>query len=163
MTASMLKHFSLSIAVTLIILDPAQAGETKTVILLEIAGGTPIQCLQSPDEKSMQQCMALSEHKSKTLRGEVFVEMKLDPNCAGMGLARDFSDLEKNFGPLQEVDFIKAWVIDLLATKEKEWWLTILIINGKPGPDTMNGKAANAKEIAHKLCHIIHQEKITRR
>jgi hypothetical protein len=163
MTASMLKHFSLSIAVTLIILDPAQAGETKTVILLEIAGGTPIQCLQSPDEKSMQQCMALSEHKSKTLRGEVFVEMKLDPNCAGMGLARDFSDLEKNFGPLQEVDFIKAWVIDLPATKEKEWWLTILIINGKPGPDTMNGKAANAKEIAHKLCHIIHQEKITRR
>jgi hypothetical protein len=95
MTASMLKHFSLSIALTLIVLAPAQAGETKTVILLEIAGGTPIQCLRSPDEESMQQCMALSEHKSRTLRGEVFLEMTLDPNCAGMGLARDFSDWEK--------------------------------------------------------------------
>jgi hypothetical protein len=49
------------------------------------------------------------------------------------------------------------------VAKEKEWWLTILIINGKPGPDSMNGKAANAKEIARKLCYIIHQEKITRR
>ena len=107
--------------------------------------------------------MALSEHKSRTLRGEVFLEMRLDPNCAGMGLARDFSDLETNFGPLQENDFIKAWVMDLPATKEKEWWLTILIINGKPGPVSMNGKAANAKELAHKLCYIIHQEKITRR
>ena len=91
----MFKHFPLSVALTLIILDPAQAGEIKTVILLEIAGGTPIQCLRSPDEKSMQQCMALSEHKSRTLRGEVFVEMRLDPNCAGMGLARDFSDWKK--------------------------------------------------------------------
>ena len=163
MKASMFKHFSLSFALTLIVLAPAQAGEIKTVILLEIGGGTPIHCLRSPDEKSMQQCMALSEHKSRTLRGEVFVEMRLDPNCAGMGLARDFSDLEKTFGPLQENDFIKAWVIDLPATKEKEWWLTILIINGKPGPDSMNGKAANAKELAHKLCYIIHQEKITRR
>jgi hypothetical protein len=163
MTASMFRHYSLSLALTLILLGPAQAGETKTMILLEIAGGTPIECLRSPDEKSMQQCMALSEHKSRTLRGEVFVEMRLDPNCAGMGLARDFSDLEKTFGPLQENDFIKAWVIDLPATKEKEWWLTILIINGKPGPDSMNGKAANAKEIAHKLCYIIYQEKITRR
>jgi hypothetical protein len=159
-----IKH-SLSVALTfsLLILAPAQAGETKTVILLEIAGGTPIQCLQSPDEKSMQQCMALSEHKSKTLRGEVFVEMRLDPNCAGMGFARGFSDLETNFSPLQENDFIEAWVMDLPATKEKEWWLTILIINGKLGPVSMNGKAANAKELAHKLCYIIHQEKFTRR
>lgn len=159
----MFKHFSLSLALTLIILDPAQAGETKTVILLEIGGGTPIQCLQSPDEKSMQQCLALSEHKSRTLRGEVFLEMRLDPNCAGMGLTRDVSDLEKSFGPMQENDFIKAWVLDLPATNEKEWWLAILIINGKPGPVSMNGKAPNAKELAHKLCYIIHQEKITRR
>jgi len=157
----MFKHFPLSVALTLVFPVPAQAGETKTVILLEIAGGTPIECLQSPDEKSMQQCMALSNHKSRTLRGEVFVEMSLDPNCAGMGLARDFSDLETNFGPLQESDFIKAWVIDLPATNEKEWWLAIL--NGKPGTVSMNGKAANAKELAHKLCYIIHQEKLTRR
>jgi hypothetical protein len=157
-----IKH-SLSVALTLILLGPAQAGETKTVVLLETGGAVPIQCLQSPDEKSMQQCMALSEHKSRTLRSEVFVEMRLDPNCASMGFARGFSDLETNFGPLQENDFIKAWVMDLPATKEKEWWLTILIINGKPGPVSMNGKAANAKELAHKLCYIIHQEKITRR
>jgi hypothetical protein len=162
-----LKHFSLSVALTLSLLMPAlalaQAGEIKTVILLEIAGGTPIQCLRSPDEKSMQQCMALSEHKSRTLRGEVFVEMRLDPNCAGMSFARDSSESEKTFGPLQENDFIKAWVIDLPATNEKEWWLAILIINGKPGTVSMNGKAANAKELAHKLCYIIHQEKLTRR
>ena len=67
MKASMFKHFSLSFALTLIVLAPAQAGEIKTVILLEIGGGTPIHCLRSPDEKSMQQCMALSEHKSRTL------------------------------------------------------------------------------------------------
>jgi hypothetical protein len=121
MTASMFRHYSLSLALMLILLGPAQAGETKTMILLEMAGGTPIECLRSPDEKSMQQCMALSEHKSRTLRGEVFVEMRLDPNCAC--LARDFRDLGKTFGPLQENDFIKAWVIDLPATKEKEWCL----------------------------------------
>jgi hypothetical protein len=43
------------------------------------------------------------------------------------------------------------------------WWLNIVRINGKNGPDYMGGKASNAKEIAHKLCYIIRQEKITRR
>ena len=49
------------------------------------------------------------------------------------------------------------------TTNEKVWWLNIVTINGKPGPDYMSGVALNEKEIAHKLCHIIHQEKITRR
>ena len=47
--------------------------------------------------------------------------------------------------------------------KEKEWWLNILTMNGNDGPDSMEGTASSAKEIAHKLCYIIHQEKITRR
>jgi hypothetical protein len=42
-------------------------------------------------------------------------------------------------------------------------WLNIVKINGKNGPDYMGGTASSAKEIAHKLCYIIDQEKLTRR
>jgi hypothetical protein len=160
----MFKRFALSIALTLIICAPVQAGETKTVILLDIGGGTPIHCLRSPVEKSIEQCVKASESKSKDLRSEVFVEMRLDPNCAGMGLPKDFSDLEKNFGPLEEIDFIQAWVTYSPIANEQEWALSIIIINGTAGTGSiMRGKGSTAKELAHKLCYIVHQEKLTRR
>jgi hypothetical protein len=77
-----------------------------------------------------------------------------------MAFVNNFGDLA-TFG--KEADYINATVTYFPATNEKVWWLNIVTINGKTGPDYMSGVASNAKEIAHKLCYIIHQEKITRR
>jgi hypothetical protein len=158
----MFKHFSLSVALTIIFLTPAQAGETKTVILLEAQGAAPFQCDPhgTLDAKRLKQCADASESGSKDLRGEVFVEMRLDPHCAGMAFADDFGHLG-SYG--KDYDYINAVLIYLPTTDEKMWWLNIITINGKPGPDYMGGKGSSAKEIAHKLCYIIHQEKLTRR
>jgi hypothetical protein len=70
---------------------------------------------------------------------------------------RDVASFDK------EADYINATVTYFPTTNENVWWLNILTINGKKGPDYMSGKASSAKELAHKLCYIIHQEKITRR
>ncbi len=96
----------------------------------------------------------------KNFKSNVIVEMRLDPDCAGMAFANNFNDVG-SFG--KDADYINAVVTYLPKTNENVWWLNIVTINGKQGPDYMSGKAANAKEIAHKLCYIIHQEKITRR
>ena len=163
----MLKHFSLPIALTLSLLmrvpASAQAGETKTVILLEIGGAVPIECDPlGTYSKSAQQCIALSESDAEKLRGQVFVEMRLDPNCAGMAFFSDYSDL-KNYLPFDEIDYITVSVSYFPATNAKTWFMNILTMNGNDGPGSMGGAASSAKEIAHKLCYIIHQEKITRR
>jgi hypothetical protein len=163
----MFKH-SLSAALSLSLLTPAlvpaQAGETKTVILLETGEAIPLQSgafsKEDVNSKRVQQCMELSKSESKELRGEVFVEMRLDPDCAGMAFANNFIDVG-SFG--KEADYINATVGYFPTTNEKVWWLNIVTINGKKGPDYMGGKASSAKEIAHNLCYIIHQEKNTRR
>jgi hypothetical protein len=158
-----IKH-SLSVALTLSLLTlaPAQARETKTVIVLESLGASEFQCDPhgTSDAERLQQCLEVSESGSKDLRGEVFVEMSLDSDCAGMAFADNFIDLG-NYG--KGTDYINAVVTYLPATNENTWWLNIVTINGRTGPDHMDGKASNAKEIAHKLCYIIHQEKMTRR
>jgi len=155
---------SIALALNFLTFAPAQARETKTVILLESMGAAPIQCggLGTLDSKRTQECMETSESESKDLRGEVFVEMRLDPNCAGMAFANNFTDVG-SFGEYKEIDYINASVTYFPLTNERSWWLNILNINGKAGPDYMGGIASSAKEIAHKLCYIIHQEKITRR
>lgn len=43
-----------------------------------------------------------------------------------------------------------------IPPNQRSWWLNIVKINGKHGPGYMGGKASSAKEIAHKLCYIIH-------
>jgi hypothetical protein len=161
----MLKHFALSamLAFTCITFAPAQARETKTVILLEAGDAPPIFCDPhgTLNAKQQKECEVASESGSKDLRGQVDVEMRLDPDCAGMAFATGFGDVG-SFGKFEEIDYINASVM-FIPPNQRSWWLNIVKINGKNGPDYMGGTAANAKEIAHKLCYIIHQEKITRR
>jgi hypothetical protein len=155
-----MRHLALSLALTLVLSAPARAKETKTVILLETLSAAPIQCGGSADSKRVQQCLELSESQSDQLCSEVLVEMRLDPDCAGMVFATNFPDV-KRYG--KDADYINAVVTYFPITNDNEWWLNIVKINGKEGPPYMNGVASTAKEIAHKLCYIIHQEKITRR
>jgi len=149
---------ALAITLSLVALA-AQARDTKTVILLEAGGMAPIQC-EVTGSKQIEECTKVSESESKELKGKVFVEMRLDPDCAGMAFANNFIDVG-SFG--KEADYINAVVTFYPTTNENWWWLNIVTINGKMGPDYMSGKASTPKEIAHQLCYIIHQEKVTRR
>jgi hypothetical protein len=160
----MLKHAALALAFTILGLIPQCDGtkETKVVILLETGEAAPIQCDGYP--KGKQQCLDISKARSDELRSAVNVEMRIDPDCAGMGIATSMGEMS-NFGSYTngETDYINATVGYYPTTNQNGWWLNIVKINGKQGPDYMSGVASNAKEIAHKLCYIIHQEKITRR
>jgi hypothetical protein len=143
--------------------QPAQARETKTVILLEAGDAPPIFCDPHGTMTAIQlkNCENASESGSKDLRGQVDVEMRLDPDCAGMAFANGFGEVG-SFGSIDEIDYINVSVM-FIPPDQRSWWLNIVKINGRNGPDYMGGKASSAKEIAHKLCYIIHQEKITRR
>jgi hypothetical protein len=158
-----MKTKGLSTALTLALslaLAPAQARDTKTVILLETGEAAPIQCDGYP--KGIQQCLDISKARSDELRSAVNVEMRLDPDCSGMGIATSMGEMS-NFGPYEQTDYINATVGYYPTTNQNGWWLNIVKINGKDGPDYMSGVGSTPKEIAHQLCHIIHQEKITRR
>lgn len=145
-------------------LAPAQARETKVVILLESDGVGSIQCgdAQGFDKQRVQRCVDLSKSESEDLHSRVLVQMKLDPDCAGMGITNTMGDMA-NFGPSDQRDYINAAVTYSPMTNENWWWLNIVKMNGKEVPGYMSGKASTPKEMAHQLCHIIHQEKITRR
>jgi hypothetical protein len=87
--------------------------------------------------------------------------MRLDLDCAGMAFANGFVEVGR-FGAFDEIDYINA-TVTYIPPSQRNWWLNIVKINGRNGPDYMGGTASSAKEIAHKLCYIIRQEKLTRR
>src|ERR1700730_15457920 len=93
----MFKHFSSSVALarTCLTLAHAQARETKTVILLEAGDAPPIFCDPHGTMTAIQlkNCEDASESGSKDLRGQVDVEMRLDPDCAGMAFANGFGEV----------------------------------------------------------------------
>ena len=158
MKSKLLTALTLALSLALAQPTPAQAEDTKTVILLESDSAAPSQC-ETSNAKQTQQCVDTWKLGSSTLQNNVLVEMRLDPDCEGMIFVNNLIDVghfEK------DADYINAVVTYMPKTNENVWWLNIVTINGKDGPDPMSGKAANAKEIAHKLCYIIHQEKITR-
>jgi len=78
--------------------------------------------------------------------------------------SRQVADAAETVGcPRDQTDYINAAVTFFPTTNQSVWWLNIVRINGKEGPPYMSGIASNPKEIAHKLCYFIHQEKIARR
>jgi hypothetical protein len=90
----------------------------------------------------------------------VIVEMRLDPNCPEMTFVDNLSDV-KSFG--KEADYIYASVDDYRKVNKQVLFLSIEHINGNEVVLSKNGLTSSTKEAAHKLCYIIHQEKITRR
>src|SRR5947207_1140525 len=126
-----IKTTALTVALS-IALAPAQARDTKTVILLEVAEAIPIQCDYGAYAGRAEECVKLSKIKSENLYRAVNVEMRLDPDCSGMAFAKSFSDL----GSFEKgSDYINASVTYLPPTNENTWWLNIVTINGKQGPD----------------------------
>ena len=157
----MFKPLSLALVLSGICLAAAQAKETKVAIVLEYAMVPTKQC-PKPAPRRVEECVQGLRPASKELRSQVFVAMELDPDCAGMAILnsdQDSFDSETH----QDTDVVFASVTYLPNTNKKMWSLRIIKINGRDGPPIMNGEADSAKETAHKLCHIIHQAKITRR